>query len=65
LALSDPAVVVHKESSAALGNGFRCGFLGVLHMEVFKERLDNEYKISTILTIPNVPYRALLKDGKV
>lgn len=65
MALTDPAVVISRESSAALGNGFRCGFLGVLHMDVFNERLDEEYNISTILTTPNVPYRAILRDGKI
>ena len=63
LALTDPAVVIHKESSAALGNGFRCGFLGVLHMDVFNQRLSDEYDMSTILTTPNVPYRAVLRNG--
>jgi translation elongation factor EF-4 len=43
LILNDPSVSFCKESSAALGNGFRCGFLGLLHMEVFKDRLDKEY----------------------
>jgi translation elongation factor EF-4 len=43
LVLNDPSVTFQKESSAALGNGFRCGFLGLLHMEVFKERLDLEF----------------------
>jgi translation elongation factor EF-4 len=63
LALTDPAVVIYKESSAALGNGFRCGFLGVLHMDVFNQRLDEEYDVSTILTTANVPYRAILRTG--
>ncbi|KRX01466.1 Ribosomal protein S5 domain 2-type fold [Pseudocohnilembus persalinus] len=61
LAITDPAVTIQKESSAALGNGFRCGFLGLLHMDVFKQRLDDEYQISAFLTTPNVPYRALMK----
>lgn len=65
LALTDPAVQIAKESSSALGNGFRCGFLGVLHMDVFNQRLDDEYQISTILTTPSVPYRAKLKNGKL
>jgi len=65
LALTDPAVVIHKESSAALGNGFRCGFLGILHMDVFNERLDEEYDIGTIVTTPNVPYRAVLRTGEI
>jgi translation elongation factor EF-4 len=45
LALTDPAVTITKESSAALGNGFLCGFLGLLHMDVFKQRLDDEYNV--------------------
>jgi translation elongation factor EF-4 len=43
LSLTDPAVTIVKESSAALGNGFRCGFLGLLHMDVFRQRLEDEY----------------------
>ena len=64
LALTDPAVSIYRESSAALGNGFRCGFLGLLHMDVFKQRLDEEYSISSIITFPSVPYKAKLKDGR-
>lgn len=66
LALTDPAVSIVKESSSALGNGFRCGFLGLLHMDVFKQRLDDEYGLDCFLTTPSVPYRAKLKaTGKV
>lgn len=64
LALTDPAVIIQKESSAALGNGYRCGFLGVLHMDVFRERLENEYNLSVILTSPSVPYKAVFRNGK-
>lgn len=64
LALTDPAVVISKESSSALGNGFRCGFLGVLHMDVFRQRLEQEYDLSAILTSPSVPYKAVLRNGK-
>jgi elongation factor 4 len=64
LALTDPSVAIFRESSAALGSGFRCGFLGILHMDVFKQRLDDEYGISTIVTSPSVQYRCKLKDGK-
>ncbi|CAD8165063.1 unnamed protein product [Paramecium octaurelia] len=64
LALTDPAVIIQKESSAALGNGYRCGFLGVLHMDVFRERLENEYNLSVLLTSPSVPYKAILRNGK-
>jgi translation elongation factor EF-4 len=45
LAITDPAVTVERETSAALGNGFRCGFLGLLHMDVFKQRLDDEFSV--------------------
>ena len=65
LALTDPSVAIFRESSAALGNGFRCGFLGILHMDVFKQRLDDEYKISTIVTTPSVKYKCKLKNKQV
>ncbi|CAG9323065.1 unnamed protein product [Blepharisma stoltei] len=61
--LEDRSLVIQKDQSAALGNGFRCGFLGLLHMDIFKERLDREHKISVIMTPPSVPYKAILKDG--
>lgn len=64
LTLNDPSVQVEKESSTALGLGFRCGFLGLLHMDVFKQRLDQEYGVSIIATSPTVLYRILLSDGK-
>lgn len=64
LALTDPAVHIYKESSAALGNGFRCGFLGLLHMDVFKQRLDDEYNINCFLTTPSVPYRVKLRNSE-
>ena len=64
LALTDPSVSIAPESSAALGNGFRCGFLGILHMDVFKQRIDDEYGISTILTSPSVQYKCKLRNGK-
>ncbi|EAS02961.2 translation factor GUF1 (macronuclear) [Tetrahymena thermophila SB210] len=64
LALTDPAVHIYKESSAALGNGFRCGFLGLLHMDVFKQRLDDEYNLDCFLTTPSVPYRAKLRNSQ-
>lgn len=66
LQLTDPSVKIEKENSAALGNGFRCGFLGLLHMDVFQQRLEDEYEISTIVTMPSVVYRCKMRaTGKV
>ena len=63
LTLNDPSVHVEKESSAALGIGFRCGFLGLLHMDVFKQRLEQEYNVAIIVTSPTVPYQVKLTNG--
>jgi len=62
LTLNDASVHVEKESSSALGLGFRCGFLGLLHMDVFKERLEQEYNMMIITTSPTVPYRVRLTN---
>ncbi|MFC1894971.1 translation elongation factor 4 [Candidatus Dependentiae bacterium] len=64
LTLNDPSISVEKESSTALGLGFRCGFLGLLHMDVFKQRLEQEHGISIIATSPTVLYKIKLTDGK-
>lgn len=64
LTLNDPSVHVEKESSTALGFGFRCGFLGLLHMDVFKQRLEQEYDLTIITTAPTVLYKVRLTDGK-
>jgi len=64
LMLNDPSLSVEKESSVALGFGFRCGFLGLLHMDVFKQRLEQEYNMSIITTAPSVLYKVLLTSGE-
>lgn len=64
LTLNDPSVFVEKETSAALGHGFRCGFLGLLHMDVFRERLEQEYDMTIISTAPSVLYEVLLVSGE-
>jgi len=63
LQLNDASLVFEPESSVALGFGFRCGFLGMLHMEIIQERLEREFDMTVITTVPNVSYHAYTKDG--
>jgi len=65
LQLNDASLTFVPESSAALGFGFRCGFLGLLHMEIIQERLDREFDMDVITTVPNVSFRVLTTKGEI
>jgi GTP-binding protein LepA len=64
LKLSDSSFSYEEESSGTLGRGFRCGFLGMLHLEIITERLNREFNLDLIVTMPSITYKVILRNGK-
>ena len=64
LKLSDSAFSYEEEASGSLGQGFRCGFLGMLHLEIITERLKREFNLDLVVTTPSITYEVILKNGK-
>ena len=65
LSLNDNSFTYEPENSLSLGHGFRCGFLGLLHMEIIRERLNREYQLDFLMTVPSVTYKIVTKDDKI
>ena len=65
LALNDSSFTYEPETSGALGLGFRCGFLGLLHMNIIQERLEREFELNLISTAPSVSYQVVMEDGEI
>ena len=65
LSLNDNSFTYEPENSDSLGHGFRCGFLGLLHMEIIRERLSREYNLELLMTVPSVTYKVEIKDGTI
>lgn len=64
LALNDSSFIYKEDKSEVLGRGFRCGFLGMLHLQIIRERLEKEYCLSVLTTAPNIAYHVILKNGQ-